>query len=569
MKPNLGRAPRSLIFINRRARWRHTAAALSARAERPVTWLILGLSAVYVAWFTWLQLDGAFQPMVTEWDCRANTLVAYRWHGRGLFKDDLLVDFVGLYGSALWRAIYWTGTLLWDARTVSKIVPLFVLPFLVWQGFQLGRRFGGAVVGGAVVILLLHCHYIWGRIAGGNARAFGIPLVVALLRYQAEGRERATLLTIVAMALGYPSDFLFCAPAYALTLGWPRLRDRRWQRFTVVAGLSALFIWWSARSGDPRIGHPIHYDELMTIKQKGVGGLFPILTPAFSIQYTLKATLWESYGHALDLWRAWGLRKDGALALLVCGFILGGAGRALARLPRIYATLLLASLAMYFVALAAAYRLYFPDRMLLFCWPPLILTGLPIVAWLALSKLTPRWAPALALLATAGFQLLVHGDGLSPLVGLHDWKRHDTPVVRFSRTLPAEATIAAPPGIASDIQAWGLRKVVFSNITNVPHHYPFALELEERIGDWLRAYYARDVATIKQFAQRHKVDYMVIDVNDFGPAAHERIQKSPWTELARSLVDQGPPDELTLAHVPDGAVVFRSGSLRVIDLHKL
>ena len=76
---------------------------------------------------------------------------------------------------------------------------------LVWQGFQLGSRFGGVILGAAVVVLLVHCNFVWDRMVGGNPRAFAFPLVVTFLRYAADENERGTLATLVLQAALYPS----------------------------------------------------------------------------------------------------------------------------------------------------------------------------------------------------------------------------------------------------------------------------------------------------------------------------------------------------------------------------
>src|SRR6185312_8916911 len=122
---------------------------------------------------------------------------------------------------------------------------------------------------------------------------------------------------------------------------------------------------------------------------------------------------------------------------------------------------------------------------------------------------------------------------------------------------------------ASSIEAFARRQVLFSSLLNTPIHYPLGAELERRIEEYYRAYYARDLAPVRAMMAADHVDYLVVDADDFGPLAMKRAEYGPWTDLARSLINAGPMDKLLFAHPPANAVVFRSGTMAVVDLHKL
>src|SRR2546430_2337898 len=204
------------------------------KLERVVEPALLAAGALWVLWFFYIQLYGLGDTHFLEWDARAHTLSAWRYHGTGLFADDLLVDFAAVYYPPGVKVVYWIGTIFANPHWVSKIVPFFLGGVVVWQSYCLGRALGGRVLGMAAVVLILHCLFVWGRVVGLNARAFGFPLVISFLRYAVEKRERPTLAVLLAETLFYPSTFLICAPAYGLTLLWPWKLDRRWLRFGVV-----------------------------------------------------------------------------------------------------------------------------------------------------------------------------------------------------------------------------------------------------------------------------------------------------------------------------------------------
>jgi hypothetical protein len=141
--------------------------------------------------------------------------------------------------------------------------------------------------------------------------------------------------------------------------------------------------------------------------------------------------------------------------------------------------------------------------------------------------------------------------------------------VRFVATLPKDALIAASFDQSSSIQAFAQRKVLFSSILNTPIHYPIAVELERRIEEYYRAYYARDLAPVQAMMAVDHVDYLVVDSRDFGPEAIKRAEYLMWTGLGRSLINAGPRDKLLFANPPAAAVVFHFATVTVIDLHKL
>src|SRR5262249_32645821 len=152
------------------------------------------------------------------------------------------------------------------------------------------------VLGAAAVVLLLHCHFVWGRMVGINARAFGFPLMVAFMRYTVERRERPALAVLFAQTLFYPSVFLICAPAYGATLLWPWKLHRRWLRYFAVVGAGLVVVALTTLRTDPRIGHPIRLAELMTLRQRGIVGTFPLPPPLEVMQQTARTALHDDYG---------------------------------------------------------------------------------------------------------------------------------------------------------------------------------------------------------------------------------------------------------------------------------
>jgi hypothetical protein len=64
--------------------WLERAHPWVERAFRAAAWTLR---------FFRLQMFALFEPRYLEWDARAHTLAAWRYHSMGLCPDDLLVDF--------------------------------------------------------------------------------------------------------------------------------------------------------------------------------------------------------------------------------------------------------------------------------------------------------------------------------------------------------------------------------------------------------------------------------------------------------------------------------------------
>ncbi|HEX8952797.1 MAG TPA: hypothetical protein VF945_13170, partial [Polyangia bacterium] len=417
----------------------------------------------------------------------------------------------------------------------------------------------------------LHCHFVWGRIVGLNARAFGFPLMISFLRYTVEKRERAALGVLLAETFFYPSTFLICAPAYGATLLWPWRLDRRWLRYLGVVALGVIVLSLTALRVDPRIGHPILMSELVTLQQRGIVGTWPLPPAADVMWQAVRTSLHDDYG-VIRRWAHAPWRENGTLLAIVAAalaLVLLRRWRTLKKVPLVLPALFAGSLVAFGLAQWFPYRLYIPERMLQYAWPPVLIFGFLLLAYLAFSTLTERWAGVLAALLLCTLELSLYGDGFTRDINVHNWARRDDATVQFVATLPKEAHLAASFDLSSSIQTFARRQVLFSSILNTPIHYPIAAELERRIREYYAAYYARDLAPVRAMMAADRIDYLVVDARDFGGDAMKRAEYGPWTPLARSLVAAGPADKMLFAHPPDGAVIFRNGPVAVVDLHKL
>lgn len=537
--------------------------------------LVVLIALAYVAYFLRLQTPGLRHPYVLEWDIRAAAMQVWRYHGSGLFQNDLPTEIDVKLCPLGWRALYWLGTLWTDPHTLSKFLPFALFAAMLWQGFQFGREHGGVVLGALVIALLCHCLFLWDRIVGATPRAFGLPLVVALLRYASAGRVGPSIATVALTALFYPPAFVFSGPAYGLVL----LVQRRFRPLLVLIGVglaAVLLLAPAALRGDPRLGHLTSVEELATFRQRERSGCYPRppLRPALTL--AVKTSLYATWGRrpppppsppAGASPRA-PLRENGTACLIVVALLVAAAGARLRQVPLIFPMLLVCSTGAFLVAQAVACRLYIPDRMLLFSWVPAAQLLLPWLAHQAMTRIgLPR--PALfAALLWGGVQFGFYGNALVPFYGLHDFSLGVTRIVQFAGTLPKDSLIATSHTESSHIQTFAHRRTLFSSITNVPRFYEYGREMERRIEAYYRAYYATDLQPLRDLRDRYGVTHFIVEEADF--RGFDRVYKE--TTIWRSLIDElklAARGRFVLAHPPADAIVFRDGTQVVLDLRRL
>ena len=391
---------------------------------------------------------GLFDAHYLEWDARAHTLSAWRYHGTGLFPNDLLVDFAAVYYPPGVKLVYWIGTLFANPHWVSKFVPFALGAVVVWQAYALGRALGGRVFGAAAVVLLLHCHFVWGRIVGLDARAFGFPLMISFLRYTVEKRERAALAILFAETLFYPSTFLICAPAYGATLLWPWKLDRRWLRWlrgrrrrARRAGADRAARRSAHRPSDPAVGagdaaaarHRRHLAAAAGGRHHAPGGAHQ---PARRLRRHPLAA-----GEAGVARERHGRCRSSPARWRCCCSVAGARSR---KVPIVLPAMFLGSLVAFSAAQWFPYRLYIPERMLQYAWPPVLIFGFLLLAYLAFSTLTRALGRRARGAARVRARALLLRRRLHPRHQRAQLEaRATTPTVQFIATLPKDAMIAA------------------------------------------------------------------------------------------------------------------------------
>lgn len=544
-------------------------------SPKSVEWALAVLALGYFAYFVAVQIPDIPNTWILEWDTRATSLPAWRYHDTGLFPNDLIVDYMGaFYGTPGWALLFWVGTLFTDPLTLTKILPLFALAVVVWQGGAFGyRRFGPA--GFAVsVVMLVSTYWIWFRLLGFNSRGFGFPLLCAFVRYADAKMEKRVLATLFIAALSYPSVLLLMGPAYGLLLLAQRAPRVAWVRLVAVGVLCFGVMARQMFFPDPRVGRPPTYEQAATLRQMGPGSNQPFYPLASAREFLMPVVDGFFQTAGKPIWKK--AQKRLQKHPIVYASVFGAALLLLARrraknLPLVFAATLVSAIVMYFVIRAVAYRLYLPDRPLTFAYPVALALGFPVLAYEAFSRLTQKWAGSLAAVTVAGFFFLMRGNGVvPPEKSMPDYSAWNTPVLGFVRSLPKDSLIVALPEQSSVIAAYAQRSTLFSMHSNTPFFYQFALEMEARFEEFYRAFYGTSWEPFRKLRDERGVTHVVYNEADFGPQAIPRSRYAqPWSSLNARLILASRPDEKVLKNPPPEVVVYRANGEIVVDLRRI
>jgi hypothetical protein len=215
-----------------------------------------------------------------------------------------------------------------------------------------------------------------------------------------------------------------------------------------------------------------------------------------------------------------------------------------------------AAILLFFAAHLLLFRLYWPSRYPYHTFPFIFSIGAGIVLtfwiarvqqWLRGQILANLRRKGLAVLSI-GFMTLALALPLVPSIflGLQGWVQGSSPeLYRFVAQQPKDTLIAGLGNEVSNIPAFALRSVLFSQETAIAFHVKLYAQMKLRIVQILVAQYAADPKVLQTAIQTYGIDYWLVDRNAFTPKYLSEkgnawlLQYQPQTEQARRSLEQG------------------------------
>jgi hypothetical protein len=140
-------------------------------------------------------------------------------------------------------------------------------------------------------------------------------------------------------------------------------------------------------------------------------------------------------------------------------------------------------------------------------------------------------------------------------------------VYSFLASLPIDSMIAGwPDGVMDNVPLLSRRSALITLETQQAFHQRYADEMRRRFKALAAAYYAENVAALRQLHDEFGVTHLVIDKTYLANPPPYAQPFDQWARVARQSLGSAEPAVL---HQPERAVVFRQGDLFVLDLRKI
>lgn len=527
--------------------------------------------------------DGYFSGYVFANDARQQITPYWWFHGSGNVGDSLVYEYMYRYTTLGHRLLYYVLTFLVTPVVASQAVSLALVAAVVFFCYKLGRRSSHAI--GAVLMYLVLRQHGW-ALFGGLPRSFGPPVALAFLYFLLGRNERGILAALVAGAFFYPSVFIICLGAYGLYLLWRIAAERTAASLVPMLRLACVFVVCLAAML-PNFSKSETIGKVVTLRQASEMPEWNRKTGRFR-ELPLRKAWVEIRNEPMRSLEpfAWRnspviVRVQGSTKVLVAisatliALALMMTGRFRGVVPQVlcYAA---SSVILYFIARALAFRLFLPDRLLLY--------GLRIAVVLALClglggiprlKIAGRMLPAGGA-ALAGFLALVFilwhpgiaMPGTYRNFGFED-KRVRKEFYGAVKALP-RGVIAGDPNELDNVVITTGQDAYFTFETAHPLYDNYYREISRRIRAFHEAYFATGIEAVAAFARDEKVDYLLVNRSHFAPGGVGRYRLfAPHEHEVRERYASEDPAQFALARTNMPGIVADCETFFLLDTRAL
>lgn len=456
-------------------------------------------------------------PFVINDDVRQQLFWMRQWLDPGLFQGDLLARYARDYVPWGVKGLYWLASWVVDPIRFSQILPGLLFIFLGLCLFQLGRELGGRLLGWATLAVYWLMPFFLDNLAGGLARAFAAPLLAFFWLCWQKKMPWGMGLALILQALFIPYIFLLCGFAAGLAwlagrtgkFGAPPFPSKAGHFLILIAG-AALVGFMNFRYDTDGFGPLVSYAEMLNRPEFYAGGRYALL-PIPSFFWELVAP-WEYIAPFRDL----GLAPAVSVCIILPALTLWGLARVDWRSlkphlqPVCY--LALAGVPLYFLVRFVYFKLFMPDRHIMYTlnFSYCLLLALGLSTTLQVSR-WPRNLAVLALIAAASL-----GVWRLDNVGLMDYAVY-RPLYAALADTAKDAIIAGHPNLMDNVPTFARRQALITYKLAHVWSKGYWQMVEPRLEDLFKAYYAADPQEVIAFCRKYQVSFLVVDDRHFTP----------------------------------------------------
>lgn len=519
----------------------------------------------------------------------------------GLFEGDIVTEAMEQYLNPIhWWLYVGITKLTLDPFMTAHVVNFIQLAisctfiFLACRKDWLTSLFGLA--------WFLHTRHVIQRMTGGLVRGWACVVISAFL-YFASKRNVKGMLTVLVIGsvLHTPSTFLV-GLVFALQMLWDFFSEfdfkakhksiiqkispsmRRDIILSMIAAPIVIALAYYTTAMPEWMGQMTDYEDALTRPEFQPGGRFPFapLLPAmteihkFGFQAFVDRWSWM-YHTFLERSRLGWCVADiyiPIVLLLGVGITIYGWKKKQRFFPPFFFAYAIGALASYLLARAFAYKLYVPNRHLQIPFAMGFIYGYTHAFYNLGAYLKPK-IKYIGLLGLCAI-VIIPGLGLGGVANFNWQRGKHTKVWDFIReNTPLESVIAGHPTSIDPVMLYGSRAGYITTETAHPFYKGYFKKITPRIEKSLRAFYAKDLATLYSVLKDTEVDYFVFHRSMFLP---RNLKNERYFEPFNYIIDeetQRDNSEYAYREVPremgpeSPYQVYRDAWFVVIDIHKL
>jgi len=542
------------------------------------------LSLTFAAIYSLLAMREAFSSeYVVQDDARQHVFWMLRFIDPELFPKDLIADYFQSVAPVGYSTLYHLAAFVGiNPLVFNKLLPLVL--GLITSGYCFGvcLEILPLPAAGLITTLLLNQN-LWVKddLSSATPRAFVYLLLLAFLYYLLRRSLLPCLAAIALLGLFYPQGVFLCGGVLILQLTkWQNGRlhlsqDKRDYLFC-GAGLGVVLlvmVYYALTASE--FGPVITATEARKLPEFADGG---------RSEFFHKQP--EKFWFSGD--RSGMFTKDLFTPVTLCtGLLLPVLLRFRSKFPLlgqlkssilVLPQLLLVSLSMFFAAHAVLFKLHLPNRYTSYSFRILVALAsgiaLSVILDAVLSWASQRAKPHLplrqfiALGATAlfGATLVLYPSFIKDFPYTAYQVGGAPGLYQFFQNQPKNILIASLSNEVNFIPTFARRSILVGREYAIPYHLGYYRQFRQRTLDLIRAQYSPDLAEVKDFIQKYKVDFWLLDVRAFTPeylANNDWLQAyQPATGEALDKVKRGTLP--ALSRVIKNCKVFETESLVVL-----
>jgi hypothetical protein len=516
-----------------------------------------------------------FDPYLQSDDARAVIFPYWKFH-ENLFDGDYIAEVMSAFTPWLHKTLYYLLTHFFDLLTVTKIVQILSITWCSFHIFMIGHRRAGGVGGLFSLYLILHTYVMLERSGGGLPRAFALPLICMTVDgIDRNSAKQSGLGAILGFALYPPAGLIALTVhgCWVVTQLFKKMRDSvAVRKMAVMFGAAILLCFISVTPSlmpNNDLGKIYSLEQANRMPEFGMKGrlaVIPLPKVSDEIMNNFKKMTQPSNDGPLPVLERYTRESGGVPFYIITGIIILAVIVGWARPPFAALYVAISGVILFGIANMVAFRLYSPERMILYSLPVavlyLLISTLTGMGYKVSGGIVQRIVSGISLM----FFIVFFGIAFKGPVGLNVDTRNEKKLFQIVQTLPNNALFAGNPTMINNVPLWGKRRVLVNYETSTPWLDKAWESIKERIYDSFSTYYASSPEPLTVLQEKYGVDYMIVHELDISPQyAMNCYYFEPFTTWVKRLC-QKPSKDLIWHKAEPRSIVGRASGFIVIDL---